>query len=287
VSTALVAVCLAASAARAEEPPRTPGSTDGSVNTAAEGALQSDTEEHALELLQQAKAHFADGEYAAAVPLLEQAYTLTHSPRYLLNLAIAHHYLDECAPALRYYQEYLRSDPLGERRAEATTAVEQLQPICGAPEPDAAPGPASLPPTTALAVPHALEPATTPPITQDHSGPDRTRRIVAWSLLGAGAATTVASVATAVLALNAKADREALQHSVPPGQTWDEFGGRSEDDSLQDTLHRNQILTWVFAGSSVFLLGTGGALWLMDAGPHGSVSLTASGYPGLRYDGTF
>jgi hypothetical protein len=284
-----LAVCLVASAARAGEPipSGTAGVPVGSGETSTERALQSDAEEHALQLLQKAREHFEAGEYAAAVPLLEQAYALTHSPRYLLNLAIAHHYLDECALALRYYEEYLDRDPRAERRAEATTAIEQLKPICGAPEPDAAPAPTPTPVTASAAAPRAIAPDASPPITDEHAGRGGTRRIVAWSLLGAGAATTIASVAAAVLALNAKADREALQRAVPPGLTWDAFGGRSRDAGLEDAFHRDPILTWVFAGSSLFLLGTGGALWLMDTGPHGSVSLTATGYPGVRYDGTF
>jgi tetratricopeptide (TPR) repeat protein len=242
-----------------------------------------DANAQAGELLEQAKQHFARGEYGAAVPLLERAYALTRSPRYLLNLGIAHHYLNECEAALGYYQRYLQSDPQGQWRAQAMTAVDQLSPIC-------APAAASPAPAASLA---KAAPLDQPPAAAD-AQPRSGERVAAWVLLGAGAASLAASIVFTAEALGARSDRQDLQRSVPPGQPWDDFAGRQRDTELDQEFRRDQTVAWVLAGSSVVLFGTGAVLLqrasTSDVG-HASAPQPASslalGWPGVRYAGSF
>jgi hypothetical protein len=297
VGAALVAAMAQAPSVRAEEPaagsqaplgvapvpldsPAQPGSPP----------QQNEAEERAERLLQQAKARFAEGDYQASVSLLEEAYTLTHSPRFLMNLGVAHHYLNECETALGYYQQYLQADPQGGLHAEASAAIEQLEPICGQkakpPVADLGPAPNTLPALVAPGPP--AQTAAPAPFSPPTSVPEPAPSVSAsqWLLIGAGAAA-VGSLTMGLLAVHAKHERESLQQSVPPGQTWDEFAGKSRDAELQQNLHRDQVWCWVFAGSSVLLAGTAGALHLLDAGPKGSLAFAADGFPSLQYQRQF
>jgi hypothetical protein len=83
-------------------------------------------------LLLEAHRLFRAGQPAASIPLLERAYQLGKWPGCLLNLAMAHHALSDCAVALGYYQRYLSADPYTDRHAEVTAAVQELTAICGA-----------------------------------------------------------------------------------------------------------------------------------------------------------
>jgi hypothetical protein len=281
--------------ARAEEP-AAGGQAPLSVDHAPPSLQprQDEAEERAARLLQQAKERFAEGDYQSSVSLLEEAYALTHSPRFLMNLGVAHHYLNECETALGYYRQYLQADPRGDLRAEATAAVERLEPICGGKsEPRAADvGAAPNPPPAPVALSHS--PAQPSAAALFHPPPP-TRvgerapwvGVSRWMLLSAGAATAVGSVTLGLLALHAKSARESLQRSLPPGQTWDDFAGKSRDTELQRGLRRDQLWCWVFAGSSVLFSGTAGALWLIDSGPRGSVGFSADGFAGLQYERQF
>jgi tetratricopeptide (TPR) repeat protein len=257
--------------------------------------LESHAAARALELLAQAKQRFEQGDYASAVPLLEQAHALTQSPRYLLNLGIAHHYMNECAVALRYYQLYLEQDPRGEGRAHAANALEHLTPICGAraePAPSV-PAPSSPAPRTPSASSiSAAELAGTP--TPSQSGVESepapessSRQVLGWALVGTGGVVAGVAVTLAVLSLDAKSDRQALQKSVPPGEKWDDFAGKGQDAELDRKFHRNQVLAWVFSGAAAVLLGAGGGFLLARSEPGVTVSFSTDGAPALEYSTRF
>lgn len=271
--------------------------------SSAVGAPDPGADARALELLAQAKQRFAQGDYAGAVPLLEQAYSLTQSARYLLNLGIAHHYMNECAPALHYYRLYLEQDPGGEGRADAANAVEHLTPICGGRVEPAPPGPAASSraassraassPAASIRASSALSPssvsATAPVESGVGSEPARepSRRILGWTLVGAGAVAAGVAVAMGVSALDAASDRQALQRSVPPGVKWDEFTGKGQDEEIDRRFHRDQVLAWVFSGAAALLLGTGGTFLLTRSEPSLTVSLPTHGLPELQYAARF
>ena len=252
-----------------------------------------EAEARAERLLQQAKARFAEGDYQASVSLLEEAYALTHSPRFLMNLGVAHHYLNECETALGYYRQYLQADPQGALHAEASTAIEQLDPICGQkakpPVADLGPAPNTVPalvtPISPPAQP-AAPAAVSPPPPTGVPEPAPSVGATTWLLIGAGA-TAVGSLTMGLLAVHAKHERESLQRSVPPGQTWDEFADKARDAELQQNMHQDQVWCWVLAGSSVILAGTAGALQLIHAGPQGSIAFATDGFPSLQYQRQF
>ena len=113
------------------------------------------------------------------------------------------------------------------------------------------------------------------------------RKVLGWTLVGAGAVATGVAVTLAVSALDAKSDRQALQKSVPAGVRWDDFAGKGQDAELDQAFRRDQVLAWVFSGAAALLLGTGGAFLLTRDEPNVSVSFSPGGLPELQYAGRF
>jgi hypothetical protein len=219
--------------------------------------------------------------YQDCLPVLEQACSLTDSPRCLFNLALVHHALLHCEAAVGYYEAYLERDPYDAGRDEALSALADLRGICGKHEPAPLLPPASvgaIPPVQG-AVPApaaAVEPVPTAAVPDGMS----TRRVLAYTTLAAGAAT---SVATAVFAVYGKrAESDVVERAAQNEQVRD-----AEAAAIDSNGHQYNTLAWIFLGSSVALLGTSVTLFVIDANAQQSVSVGAEGFASVRYQGRF
>lgn len=157
----------------------------------AHGAAESDAaahsrsqtrEQQALGLLARARVLYADGDFDAAIVLLERAYELAGSSRYVFNLGAAHHGAGHCELARGYYEEYLRREPRGSERAAASTALEEIYSNCG----------------------------------RSHR-PDMSRHVAGWVLLGVGAGAAIATVGSLGMMLQAQSD---FRERATPGVVW-------------------------------------------------------------------
>jgi hypothetical protein len=269
----------------------------------ASAAPRSPAEEVAA-LYDRFECHFARQEYVACLPFLERACELTDSPRCLLNLGAVHHALMHCLLARSYYQQYLDRSPYAEEVAEARNALEELNAACPAAAPPAAAAvseapmqsvsPISVSPISgARAAPGPSEPAPAgfEPMTPSavklgskHRVEERQQdHLLAWSLLGAGAAGLTATVVAASYGLRAERDFEARDRENGPL-------GRSNDPELRAIDQRgrnyNQFAT-AFGILSGVLLGAGATLWLIETSPGSSLEVSVDGTARVRYELSF
>jgi tetratricopeptide (TPR) repeat protein len=127
---ATLCLVLAVSPVAADEPP------DGVTGNHAApadpaGSAAEARKQQAVGLLVRARVHYANGDFDAAIVLLERAYELTGSSRYVFNLGAAHHGAGHCEIARSYYEEYLNREPRGSERGAAAAALEELYSKCG------------------------------------------------------------------------------------------------------------------------------------------------------------
>ncbi len=139
-------------------------------------------EQRSLGLLARARVLYADGDFDAAIVLLERAYELAGSSRYVFNLGAAHHGAGHCELARGYYEEYLRREPRGSERAAASTALAEVYSNCG----------------------------------RSHRA-DMSRQVAGWVLLGVGAGAAIATVGSLGMMAQAQAD---FRERATPGVVW-------------------------------------------------------------------
>jgi hypothetical protein len=231
---------------------------------------------------------FAAGEYQGCLPVLDEACRLTDAPRCLFNLALVHQALFHCELAASYYEAYLSRDPYDAPRDEAVAALNELRRICGQPEQEPTPPPPAenaIQPLDERALvvapepPAAIVPAPPSPVVPRES-PGRVRKVLAFSTLGAGVATTIA---TAVFAgYGRRAQSDVVARTNDNGRVRD-----AEVSALDDNGRRYNTFAWVFLGSSVALLGTSVTLFVLDAQAEHSLDVAAEGALSVRYWGRF
>jgi tetratricopeptide (TPR) repeat protein len=205
-------------------------------------------ETQALALLSGARDLYDQGDYPAAIVLLERAYQLTGHSRYLFNLGASHHGAGHCDVARGYYESYLRREPRGSRRPAASAALGEIYAECGR-----APG------------------------------PDRARRVAAWSFLGAGAAVGLASLTSLVLMRETQAELDArVAAAALPDGRWGPEGNRL----LVNGTRYQSYAVWLGVSSGL-LLAAGATLFVLDGGEQGRVTLSPAAFPGLSYSRNF
>jgi tetratricopeptide repeat protein len=235
---------------------------------------------------------FERGDYAAALPLMEQAYARSGAPRWLYNLGAVHHALGDCVAALEHYQRYVRSGPGAEGRAAATAAISNLQPICGTSEGERQNELAAVEldavPATSASLEAEPDGSAHAPASVDAAGDEHssTKAVVGWSLLGAGAATGVTALVSLVLARAAVSSlnelgREAAERSRA-GETYDVCCA-TRGRELESERDRYSTLTPILGVGSLVLLATGATLLVLDLDEQRSFSLGASGPLSAQY----
>ena len=239
-------------------------------------------------LLRRFRCLFDAGQYHACLPVLDEACKLTDAPRCLYSKAVVHHALFHCELAVSYYEAYLSRDPYDSVRDEAVSALTELRRICAQPEPEpAAPAPAEraiepLGEQANAAVPApsiAFTPAPSS-LSVTHESPSPVRKVLAFSALGAGVATSVATAVFASYGQRAESDVEARAKQNDNVRD-------AEASALEDNGKRYNTLAWVFLGSSVALLGTSVTLFVLDAKAEEAVSVSTEGALSVTYRGSF
>jgi tetratricopeptide (TPR) repeat protein len=244
--------------------------------------------------------HFSRGEYQESLPFLERVCRLTSSPRCLLNLGAVHHALRHCDAARSYYEKFLDRTPYDDEQNEAQQALEEIRAACPdaegpvePPEPFRRPPdeiPPMLPAPVAAERPAALAPrglvsraATLPAQLARGADGSASRRILAWSLLGAGSA---AALATAVAAgCGARAESDFDSRNRANGEL-----GLSDDAELRAIDQRGRSYNRLMLGFGVasgLLLGVGATLYVFELGPGSNVSVSGGESAQLRYRGRF
>jgi tetratricopeptide (TPR) repeat protein len=279
------ALISSAPALRALEPAH--ATTNDPRGASASSTPIASADERAHELEQRVNELFERGEYAAALPLMEQVYALTQAPRWLFNLGVIHHALGDCVRALGYYERYLRSEPPAQGRAEARAALDSLSPICGAVVRESEPAPVpSEPPARLVSAPIVAREApmrASPPGAGDGVS---TRALLGWSLLGVGAASGVTALVSVLVANDAASDlnalgREAIVRSAQ-GETYDSCCA-ARGDSLEATRHRYVTLAPILGLGSLVLLGAGATLLVLESGEQHTLALGGAGPLSLKY----
>lgn len=289
-SISVAAALLATSSALAQTGDPSPGgNTEQAARcpAAPDAVLQGSARSEAL--LQRFRCLFDAGQYQACLPVLDEACELTDAPRCLYSKAVVHHNLFHCEQAVSYYEAYLSRDPYDSVREEAVSALTELRRICGQPAP-APPTPAGVEPAiqpldepASIAAPAqpsaiALTPARLPPppIVREPSW----RKVLAFSTLGAGVAS---GIATGVFASSGqRAESDITARAKETNRVKD-----AETRALDDNGRRYNTLAWVFLGGSVALLGTSVTLFVLDAQAEEAVSVSTEGALSVRYRGTF
>jgi hypothetical protein len=316
VGVAMVAVTLSSSSARTEE------ARERSAPCSSEASATPRTQDEEVAALYGAfECHFSRQEFAACLPLLEKACSLTHSPRCFLNLGAVHHALMQCEPARGFYQEYLLRVPYDEEGDDARKALEELSMACPqvesaaadkpeleasiltpdllphgthnepSPGPGAAPSPSdgALPPPAGLPLKPSDDPqidrrAAPLEVRRDATARDsrETQRIVAWSLLGAGAASAVSMALAA--GYGARAARDFDQRFEQSGRN---LTNSPELRAIDRRGAQYDDLAVTFGITSGVLFGAAAACWWLDLGLDSDVAISGDGSARVRYRGTF
>jgi hypothetical protein len=233
---------------------------------------------HSAEAFVRAQCLFEHEDYEACLSALENACIHGNSARCHFNFAAVHHALLHCERAQEYYRDYLDADPYDEGHEQAVEALDELNAVCG----DVQQRPSMVAPTKSASSSEQSEPTRRPspagrelaahsppsalrapvPIDgQRHaSSPRPWREAAALSLLGAGGATTVATVLAALSGRRANDDIESLQN-----RSGGQLDTRSAEAVALDRNGRTyNSLAWVLGVSSAVLLSAGGSLMLWE-----------------------
>jgi hypothetical protein len=227
---------------------------------------------------------------------IERACHLTSSASCLLNLGAVHHALMHCSLARGYYEQFLDRAPYDDEGDEAKNALHEIQAACPAHEtasleaapPDTSAGdmihslPASTRPLLSGAPPpQSPSPRPALPVYGSSSSDARaidagavpTRRALAWSLLGTGAATAVSTLILGSYGKRAESDFDARdRHNGALG-----LAGDSELRAIDRRGRRYNDLMIGFGVASGLLLAAGSTLVLIDLGDSADLSVSASG----------
>lgn len=290
---ALILVISPAHTALADLPPAAPASGTGAAQpaptssssaasgTAGTGSAVSDrhgaasesAEREAADAFERAKVMFAAGDDASALALMQRARELSADPRYIFNLGLIHHYAGDCGAARAAFLEYLERAPEGEGCAEARRALDTLEPICGIPAP--APMSAAVAPSIPLS--KDRDPAA------DAAAHPRSPNMLAWGLVAGGAASGIASLASALAAHNASSQIESLYRSAAhAGFAWEACACAQDYQRLESRRQTFTTLTWAFGISAAALAGGGALVWLLDREEASSLALSPDGVLAYR-----
>lgn len=232
----------------------------------------------AAELFWQANDLYSAGRYLEAVALYARTHALSGEPALLFNIAQCHRKLGDCVSARDAFEQYLKLEPapapaargwLGELSEECRTSAS-------APLAAARPSQGGRVHST---VPEAVfsarsERTDLPPPTAEPSA-WATRRVIAWSLVGAGVLTAGVTVWMGVEAEAANEQQEQLAlELVDSSERWDGRG-----PGLMEREARYDALTVGFGLASLALSGVGVGLLMVDDNPRGGSSTGPASHP--------
>ena len=203
----------------------------------------------ASDLVKKANERIDAGDFAAAIDLYKQAYTLAPAAGLLPNIGSAYQKLGQPQDALQYFCKYLHDEPAGEAAGFAQAQVRALQIQLGNPPGDdhdaCAPAKPTVVPEATRAAPSVPPPAKAAAPTRPAAAADP-----AWGTLAyVGLATAVVGVAALGVGTYDGVQAQHITNQIdghPPGQPW--------PDNIQDLQLRGQSYEDQQVG---FLIGGG------------------------------
>jgi len=199
--------------------------------------------------------HFELDEFDEAAVLFEEAYRYDPTPRLAYNVGRAWHHADNEAVARVWYEIAMGSDD-PELLERIANAMAQLDAAEVATDDDAA--------TTSTDAPRGRRSATAPGGEPPPRPPGHTRRVVGVTLVGVGAATLVAGAATGA---TARDRHDAASRTDDPAAF----------DRLVDEGRSARSTSMALWGTSLALVGVGGALIAIPAGSGAEVDVASTG----------
>jgi tetratricopeptide (TPR) repeat protein len=244
-----------------------------SVASVAYGQTETD-EKLARNYYQLGKELYNRSDYEGALKQFKMAYQYSKKPGLLYNMARCHEFLGQLNQAIRYYKEYLGTNPKNAATVQARInnlkkRMERKEPT---PTPPPAPTPAPTPtptpepepepepepqPTPEAEKPAEVEkePAATVVKATDEPARPRPLKWAGWITLGVGGASLVTSVVLGALAAGKASE---LEDANAEGREWSEVKHLKDDG---DSLAGGQILTAIVGGAAMV---TGAVLLYLD-----------------------
>lgn len=242
------------------------------VASVAYGQAETD-EKLARNYYQLGKELYNRSDYEGALKQFHMAYKYSKKPGLLYNMARCHEFLGQLKEAIRYYEEYLQTDPKNAATVNARInnlkrRMEHEKPTEAPPPPPPKPTPEPVPESVPEPVPEPKpqpivqkpadvdkEPAATVVKTTDEPARSRPLRWAGWITLGVGGASLVTSVVLGALAAGKASE---LEDANAEGREWSEVKHLKDDG---DTLAGGQILTAIVGGAAMI---TGAVLLYLD-----------------------
>ncbi|HXJ22576.1 MAG TPA: tetratricopeptide repeat protein [Polyangia bacterium] len=155
------------------------------------------------------------GKYSEAVDEYQKVYEIDGDPVMLYNIAQAYRLNDQPQEAVHFYRRYLQRAPEARNRDDVERKIAAQEKLIDdkrkaaaavQPPPAVTPAPPPKPKVEAVEVPPPppppppVVPIPTPPPPPE--GPSTTRRIVGWSMIGAGVAADVVAIIEGIRAKN-------------------------------------------------------------------------------------
>jgi tetratricopeptide (TPR) repeat protein len=187
----------------------------GSDSTSPDGAEPaSEAKTRALELFDESKVHFDQGEFEQAASLLEQAYETFPEPVLLYNLARAEQEAGNIDKAIAAYERYLAAAPGVSDRAGIQRRIARLREQLRGDQGASGTAMPSSPPAQ-----EAKGPVPPPARSPSPNDGGHSRTIVPWVIAGAGLATLTGGV---VLGLWANQSHENAEQEPDASTAYDE-----------------------------------------------------------------
>lgn len=152
------------------------------------------------------------GKYPEAIEEYQKVYEIDGDPVMLYNIAQAYRLNEQPQDAIHFYRRYLQRAPEARNRedverkiAAQEKVIEEKRKAAAAVQPPppppvkTAPKPVEIPVTP---TPPAPPPVVTAPVAPPPEPPSTTRRIIGWSMIGAGVASDVVAVIEGIRAKN-------------------------------------------------------------------------------------
>jgi len=236
---------------------------------AADPAPDRATQAKADALFEKAVARYDAGDYAAAIPMLEDAYVLVHDPVYLFNIAQSYRKTFDCEHASDYYARYLSESKAPPNRAKVEQWLHELEPCVAqrkdekakatAAEAEAKARADAATRAEAAARAAAAAAAQTQPRPATPGGHvvdgGRTFRIGGIVLAGAGAAALIVAGGFARHGSTLEAD---VKDACSAGCAWNVVGAQDEAGKRANTIAKITAIgggAAVIGGAVLFVLG--------------------------------
>ncbi|HSZ80720.1 MAG TPA: tetratricopeptide repeat protein [Polyangia bacterium] len=245
------------------------------VGSARAAELTPQQKQDMKQLYERATRAYDVGKYNEAIEEYQKAYEIGGDPPMLYNIAQAYRLNDQPTEALRFYRRYLQRAPNARNREDVERKIAELEksvedhrkaaaaatpppapvpppapaPVVAAPPPPApAPAPATAPPESTGATggngATGIEGAPPPPVEEQ----SQARKIVSWSVLGAGVVTAGVGVVFGILAKQKSDSVTSMSNSHPAV----EFNPQLEHDGK---VYNNLFIGLTIAGGAVAVTG--------------------------------